>query len=231
MQYRHFRQEGRGEARGLILHFNGWAMTPEAVQHLRLPLGYDLLVLWDYRTDVLDPLELGQYEEVRLTAWSMGVWAADRFVQAHPELRQRVRSATAVAGTGYPVNDYLGMPLAHCEQTLAELTEENRPRFNRRTCGGKSLRHLFEALAARPTDEIRAEMLRAYHDSLMTPQPSPKSAALGLWTRAYVGARDRILPLENQLRYWHGQGLEPILLPKGEHYLLNLFTDWQELWD
>ena len=59
MQYRHFRQEGCGEAHGLILHFNGWAMTPEAVQHLRLPLGYDLLVLWDYRTDVLDPLELG----------------------------------------------------------------------------------------------------------------------------------------------------------------------------
>ena len=74
-------------------------------------------------------------------------------------------------------------------------------------------------------------MLRPYHDSLMTPQPSPKSEALGLWTRVYVGARDRILPLENQLRYWLGQGLEPIILPEGEHYLLNLFTDWQELWD
>lgn len=231
MQYRFFRQTEGAACTGLVLHFNGWAMPPEAVQHLRLPHGYDLLVLWDYRTDALDPLELGQYEQIHLTAWSMGVWAADRFLGAHPELRERIGSATAIAGTGYPVNDLLGIPRAHCEQTLSELTEENRPRFNRRTCGGKSLRHLFEALAARPTEELRAEMLRPYHESLLTPQPSPKVEALGLWTRAYVGARDRILPLENQLRYWRGQGLEPILLPEGEHYLLKLFTHWQELWE
>jgi len=139
MQYRFFHQTGGAECTGLVLHFNGWAMPPEAVQHLRLPHGYDLLVLWDYRTDALDPLELGQYEQIHLTAWSMGVWAADRFLGVHPELRERIGSATAVAGTGYPVNDLLGIPRAHCEQTLSELTEENRPRFNRRTCEGKSL--------------------------------------------------------------------------------------------
>ena len=35
----------------LVLYFNGWALGPIAVEHLGLPEGHDLLVLWDYRSD------------------------------------------------------------------------------------------------------------------------------------------------------------------------------------
>lgn len=219
-----------GGAHKLILFFNGWAMTPVTVEHLSIPKGYDVLIFWDYRDDEAVELDFMAYEEVRVVAWSMGVWAADRYLQSHPDLRTKVYSATALAGTGYPVDDSVGIPREHCLNTLSELTEENRPRFNRRTCGGKSLRHIFDALAARSTEEIRNEMLRAYESSLHEAHPLPKLEALGLWTRSYIGLRDRVLPPSNQETYWRGQGLAPILLPEGEHYLLRHFVAWSDLW-
>lgn len=84
----------------LVLYFNGWALSPIAVEHLGLPEGQDLLLLWDYRTDALD-FDFSPYREIRLVAWSMGIWAADRFFAKHEELRGRVVSGTALAGTGY----------------------------------------------------------------------------------------------------------------------------------
>ena len=80
----------------LVLYFNGWALSPIAVEHLGLPEGQDLLLLWDYRTDALD-FDFSPYREIRLVAWSMGIWAADRFFAKHEELRSRVVSGTALA--------------------------------------------------------------------------------------------------------------------------------------
>ena len=98
----------------LILYFSGWGMTPVAVEHLERPEGYDLLSLWYYAegAETLD-FDFSRYRELRIVAWSMGVWAVDSFVAAHPELRGLIHSATAVAGTGYPMDDRLGIPQLH----------------------------------------------------------------------------------------------------------------------
>ena len=98
-------------SRRLILYFNGWALGPVAVEHLPREQGYDLLILWDYRDDQLD-FDFHPYRELRLVAWSMGVWAADRFFSEHPRLRELLVSGTAVAGTGYPMDDVYGIPEA-----------------------------------------------------------------------------------------------------------------------
>lgn len=216
----------------LILYFSGWGMTPVAVEHLQRPEGYDLLCLWYYAAGVeaLD-FDFSPYTELRVVAWSMGVWAADSFLALHPELRGRISSATAVAGTGYPMDDELGIPRAHYEAMRSELREDNRLRFDRRFCGAKSMRHLYTALHVRSTEELQAEHDAVYRWMLEGAHPTPKPEVLGLWTRAYIGAQDRILPPEHQLRYWQGQGLEPLLLTEEAHYLFGRFTSWAELWD
>ena len=78
-----------GGAHKLILFFNGWAMTPVTVEHLSIPKGYDVLIFWDYRDDEAVELDFMAYEEVRVVAWSMGVWAADRYLQSHLISAQR----------------------------------------------------------------------------------------------------------------------------------------------
>lgn len=215
----------------LILYFSGWGMTPVAVEHLERPEGYDLLSLWYYAegAETLD-FDFSRYSELRIVAWSMGVWAVDSFVAAHPELRARIHSATAVAGTGYPMDDRLGIPQLPYEMMRGELREDNRQRFDRRFCGARSMRHLYEALHARTTAELQAEHDALYRLMRAEEHPSPKPSALGLWTRAYVGGDDRILPPAHQLRYWQGQGLEPQVIDEGVHYLFPLFTHWEQLW-
>ena len=110
----------------LVLYFNGWALSPIAVEHLGLPEGQDLLLLWDYRTDALD-FDFSPYREIRLVAWSMGIWAADRFFAKHEELRSRVVSGTALAGTGSPSRVMpWASPEAFFQNDPRGLTEENR---------------------------------------------------------------------------------------------------------
>lgn len=223
MQYKLYPQ-GEGNQR-LILYFNGWAMTPEAVEHLRLPAGYDLLVLWDYRSSELG-LDLSTYEYITLVAWSMGVWAANA---ARGWLKQLpIERSLAVCGTGYPMDDHWGIPRAVFEATLEGITPENRMRFNRRMCGGKSLRHLFEALERRSTDEIRDELQRVYDLEQTTPHTAPQPEGI-VWTLAHIGLEDRIIPATNQQAYWQMQGVETRehLAP---HYLFGQFSHWKELW-
>ena len=158
----------------LVLYFNGWALSPIAVEHLGLPEGQDLLLLWDYRTDALD-FDFSPYREIRLVAWSMGIWAADRFFAKHEELRSRVVSGTALAGTGYQVDDAVGIPEAFFHKTLEGLTEENRERFDRHMLGGKTYRHLYEEVRQRSTEALYDEFIRPFTVDRDQPRPLPSA--------------------------------------------------------
>lgn len=216
-------------SRRLILYFNGWALGPVAVEHLPREQDYDLLILWDYRDDQLD-FDFHPYRELRLVAWSMGVWAADRFFSEHPRLREHLISGTAVAGTGYPMDDVYGIPEAVYQATLGSITEENRVRFDRRMLGGKTYRHLYEDVRERPTDVIYDELLRPYTIERDRPRPVPKPQAQGLWSHAFIGDDDRVIPPPSQEAYWREQGVPFTLIERGAHYLLSHFRHWHELW-
>ncbi len=100
----------------LILYFAGWGMPPDAVNHLILPENHDLLICYDYQDLNLD-FDFSAYRHIRLVAWSMGVWAAERALQGI-----RLKSATAVNGTGLPCDDNFGIPCAVFKGTLENLT-------------------------------------------------------------------------------------------------------------
>ncbi len=226
MQYKLY--QNRQGNRDLVLFFNGWAMTPETVEHLSFDDAQDLLVLWDYRSLDLD-FDISAYRHIKLAAWSMGVWAADKWYTALSE-KPNITEAVAVCGTGYPMSDERGIPQTIFEATLEGVSEQNRARFNRRMCGGKSLRHLFDALAKRPTEEIKAELQCVYEAELkrLSLGEVPKQACAP-WTKALIGGKDRIIPADNQRRYWLELGLEPEILAEEAHYLFGAFTSWEQL--
>ena len=69
--------------------------------------------------------------------------------------------------------------------------------------------------------------------------PSPSTAIsparclspqLGLWSKAFIGEDDRVVPPTNQENYWRIQGVPFTHLPKTPHYLLGHFRRWEEFW-
>lgn len=225
MQYKLY--QGSQASDRLILYFNGWAMTPEAVEHLALPSGWDLLVAWDYRSPSLTA-DLSPYRHIYLVAWSMGVWAADRFCTTAGRSLP-IEQAIAICGTGYPMDDRWGIPRVIFEGTLNSLNEANRTRFNRRMCGGKTYRHLFDALARRSTEEIREELELVYDLEQLAERSCPKTERAP-WTLALIGREDKIIPSQNQEAYWAAQGVPMRIDETAAHYLLGEYSAWEEIW-
>ena len=208
-------------------------MTPATVSHLTLPDQCDLLALYDYRdleqSDDLADLPWDSYEAVTIVAWSLGVWAAEQVVP-HWSILPTKQRLIAVAGSPYPMHDQWGIPKQIFVGTLEGLTDENRQRFNRRMCGGKRYKQLYDILSERPTTELRDE-LQAVYDSLATseePETTPRTRLA--WDLAIIGERDQIFPAKNLSTLWKAVNVPTLLLPDGYHYLFDLWQSWSELW-
>ena len=208
-------------------------MTPATVSHLTLPDQCDLLALYDYRILELsdDPADLpwNSYEAVTIVAWSLGVWAAEQVVP-HWSILPTKQRLIAVAGSPYPMHDQWGIPKQIFVGTLEGLTDENRQRFNRRMCGGKRYKQLYDILSERPTTELRDE-LQAVYDSLATPEASESTPHTRLaWDLAIIGERDQIFPAKNLSTLWEAVNVPTLLFSDGYHYLFDLWQSWSELW-
>ena len=233
MQYTFQRNNDQTPARQLIIYFCGWSMTPATVSHLTLPDQCDLLALYDYRSlklsDDLADLPWDSYEAVTIIAWSLGVWAAEQVIP-HWSTLPTIQRLIAVAGSPYPMHDQWGIPSQIFIGTLEGLTDENRQRFNRRMCGGKRYKQLYDILSERPTTEFRDE-LQAVYDSLATseePETTPHTRLA--WDLAIIGERDQIFPAKNLSTLWEAVNVPTLLLPDGYHYLFDLWHSWSELW-
>nr|WP_287338510.1 pimeloyl-ACP methyl esterase BioG family protein [Porphyromonas sp.] len=51
-----------------------------------------------------------------------------------------------------------------------------------------------------------------------------------MWSKAFIGEDDRVVPPTNQENYWRIQGVPFTHLPKTPHYLLGHFRRWEEFW-
>ena len=233
MQYTFQRNSDQAPSSQLIIYFCGWGMTPATVSHLTLPAQCDLLTLYDYRTlelsDDLADLPWDSYEAVTIVAWSLGVWAAEQVVP-HWSILPTKQRLIAVAGSPYPMHDQWGIPKQIFVGTLEGLTDENRQRFNRRMCGGKRYKQLYDILSERPTTELRDE-LQAVYDSLATLEASESTPHTRLaWDLAIIGERDQIFPAKNLSTLWKAVNVPTLLFPDGYHYLFDLWQSWSELW-
>lgn len=202
----------------LTLFFTGWGMDfrPFVDYH---PVESDLLVCYDYRTLDFDYSLLGAYDEVRLVAWSMGVWAASR-VFAGGEYTMK---SIAVNGTNYPVDDNRGIPGKIFEGTLNSLTDATLQKFYRRMCGSaESFKGFMERAPQRPVGELKEELAKIREQSELLPFTSFK------WDKAVVGLQDRIFTADNQLRAF----TEPTVVTEKNiaHYSEIILRETVEQW-
>lgn len=89
----------------LLLFFAGWG-SDENLFHRPVAEGYDYLLCFDYRTLDFDYSLLDGYREIRLLAWSMGVWVAGQILSGRT---CPWKMKLAVNGTSFPIDDQRGI--------------------------------------------------------------------------------------------------------------------------
>lgn len=209
----------------LYLFFCGWATPPTVVAHLKAPEGVTVMACSDY-TDLSFPAALSGYTEIRIIAWSLGVWAADTFFSNHP--LPGLVSATAINGTPYPADDENGIPLAVYQGTAAHLSEETLCRFKQRMCGSSSVWENYRQLEQpqRSVESLKKELEAILFCSLSGNRHTARPAFP--WTKAILSTGDRIFPFKNQQRYWSNRSCD-IQNINAPHYPFYLWNQWSEL--
>ena len=109
----------------LMLFFAGWG-SEENLFRRPVEEGYDYLLCFDYRTLDFDYTLIEGYTEIRLLAWSMGVWAASRAFTGHSFPWQM---KLAVNGTPFPIDDRRGIPEMIFKGTLEHFSADTNGRI------------------------------------------------------------------------------------------------------
>lgn len=179
----------------LILIFAGWAMDSRPFAGIERP-GYDVAVVYDYRSSVFDYSVLARYGEIAVIAWSYGVFHANRTLAGRP---LPITATIAVNGTLHPVDDTRGIPRKVFAMTLRAMSAVAVDKFNRRACGSDEAYASFMSHAPqRPVDEV-IEELRTFDREY--PEPHPTLA----WNHIIVGGKDAIIDPRNQLNAWRAE--------------------------
>lgn len=186
----------------LTVFFAGWGMDehPFADYH---PQDCDLLLCYDYRTLDFDRTLLDGYRNVRLVAWSMGVWAASRVFHNAPAA---LRESIAFNGTPTPVDNERGIPGAIFNGTLQNLCDATLHKFFRRMCGSPAAFTDFLAQRPqRPVGELKEELACI---GTMAGGPHPREWR---WDKAVIGNKDLIFSAANQQRAWQDSGTAVVM--------------------
>ena len=211
MEQTFIKKEGSSK---LSLFFAGWGMD-ETPFRAYCPDGMDYMVCYDYADMGFDYGLLSGYCEISLTAWSMGVWAAQKIFRDDLPQSSMIVRGTAINGTLLPADDSYGIPAAIFKGTLDNLTEDSLARFRRRMCSDTAEMESFMGTAPeRDIESLRKELssiweclsANAYAD-----RPGP------WWTEAIICGKDRIFPAANQKRFWDAHGVKTVNTD-GPHY-------------
>ena len=128
--------------------FLGWS-ADDSMERLFVSEDYDVLLVWDYRDWTFDYSILNDYEEIRLFAWSLGVFASGEVMS---RCSQRIVRSVAFAGTLLPIDNAKGIPQKVYELTTNTLSPAALKKFRLRMCGGA------EGLKTFPLDDRECDI-------------------------------------------------------------------------
>lgn len=205
----------QGTSDRLLLIFTGWASDE------RLFLNYsgikeDLCVCSDYRTWELNTEFLSRYKEIRVIAWSLGVFVANK-VLANQHLP--ISEATALNGTLRPIDDQEGIPLAIYNGTEQHLSAENLLKFYRRMCAD-SIR--YREFLQHTVPASIPELQDALRNIRTTQENEINYSEQTIFTNVIIGLSDRIFPPENQKQAW--RNFPSVRMEKIAHYDENIWN-------
>ena len=180
----------------LVLFFSGWGGEECLFSRYR-PADADFLLCYDYRSLDFDFRLLEGYREIRLVAWSMGVWSAGIVLQ---DACLPFSAKIALNGTLRPVDDAYGIPKAVFHGTLERFDAIVLAKFRRRMCGdAANVKRFLSCGSLRQPGELREELAVLAREVAARPIPSLA------WTHALVGEGDKIFPPANQQAAWSVQ--------------------------
>lgn len=199
-----FKKLSDSGSRRLLIIFAGWSMDHKPFSGITLH-GHDTAIAFDYTDGASCPVNLTDYDDIKILAWSFGVIAADSFLAANPGLP--VSLTVAVNGTLYPVDDRRGIPETIFRGTLEGLSESTLNKFYRRMCGNSVEYNKF--MSRKPERAIGSlkeelEMIAGMHPNHRT------------WDIAVISDNDRIIPAGNQENAWKEEGTRIIRID-GNH--------------
>lgn len=211
MEYSFLMREGHPR---LLLLFSGWGGEPSLFSHYH-PKNADFLLCYDYRSLDFDSRLLEDYREIRLAAWSMGVWAAGMVLQG---CNLPFSAKIAVNGTPWPIDDSYGIPKALFQGTLERFDAVGLSKFRRRMCGdADNVKRFLSCCPSRHLDDLKAELSALFHEV------GKHSAPSFSWSRALIGGKDKIFPSVNQQAAWE-RASTPHYVFDEEHYSELLFS-------
>ncbi|ETD72945.1 hypothetical protein V757_01345 [Pelistega indica] len=203
----------------LLVYFAGWGTPPSIVKHLKLPDHTDLLICYQYH-DLICNFNFTVYQSIRVVAWSMGVWVAERVMHNY-----KLLSATAINGTGTPCHAQTGIPPHIFQRTLNKLSPQTRHYFEHRMCLDKTtLSDYIQRQDYREFEDIRTEL--HFLSSAIT---NDTQKDLITWQNAIISRNDSIFPPVNLYRYWENR-CKVIEYPYA-HLLFHHFTEWKNFWE
>jgi pimeloyl-[acyl-carrier protein] methyl ester esterase len=204
----------------LVIFCNGWGMDGTPFSHLQAH-SLDVLMCCNFAEpslhhDLLNAMD--GYPEVSLIAWSMGVWAGQYLFSGIP---QRFTKNIAINGTLCPIHDLYGIPVELFAATLAGFNAASRLKFYRRMCGGRDILERFLAhQPIRQIDDQREEL--EYLMGKTDCSPTGNS----IYTDIVIADKDRIMPTENQQRFWQSAKIHVV---DGSHFLFYGWDSWDTL--
>ncbi len=202
----------------LILFFNGWGMDErvlDAVNHS----GYDVYMLYQYHCGkAFDRSVLDKYSEVSVIAWSMGVFFASKTLKND---EQRLKYRIAINGTPCAIDDEFGIPKSIFEGTIQHLNDVNFKKFKRRMFDSKSDFERFDSLESSRTWQECLEELKFIGSEY-------QAGTLNFtFDRAFVAQNDRIIPAQNQVRYWENRA--SMIENNQSHFPFFNINNWSEI--
>lgn len=222
-----------------LLFFAGWGMDERPFLEY-LPVDKDCMICYDYRSLSFDDSLLAPYRQIRVVAWSMGVWAASRILSGR---NLPVSESIAVNGTPWPIDDERGIATAVFRGTLEGLNEDTLQKFRKRMCGSKeALEHFMKHVPLRTTEDLHEELTligklyamqvntgEAYpacftgESSREIQHPPHAHKPPFEWNKIYIGMQDKIFPVTNQQTAWEGKNITTV------HCAHYPYTLWPEL--
>lgn len=178
----------------LVLFFAGWGMDERPFT--KVSPDADFMICYDYSDMDFSTEEISGYSEIKVVAWSMGVFAAS--IVSFPE-SFNIISTVAFNGTTFPVDDTRGIPQAIFEGTLANITGNGVARFDRRMCSREELAVYKSVHPERSLESLYAELKNIY-DVYKT----CNTVSQMQWDNIFIGDNDLIIPTRNQQEAWSG---------------------------
>ena len=194
----------------LIVFFNGWGMDENIISNLLFE-DYDILSFFDYRNIKKIQIDLSNYKEKYLIAWSMGVYVCNFFYDEFKNFDKFI----AINGTQKPIDNNYGIPVEIYNMTIERFNEQSCKKFISKI----SPQLNAEEYCKRTISELKEELI-SIRDL--------KIKDYFKFNKAFVSLKDRIIPAKNQINYWNKENIKIIELDSN-HYIFYIFNNWREL--